>query len=316
MYSIWVPFKLSPNEKFDFDEPIGLKVCGYPSQLRRKLGYTGLNIEGLSSKEVGLALLPRVTAAILYTVAHSGPSMRLDWEPVSVFYKEGEPYVYWEVGFDPGRQLFPFDASQCVVYRSDKRFSSTMLTVGHSGISPSGRFLETLQKGLAEPGLKDGIVDQKLKDAANLYLLSQFEASRNSEFLTLCTILEILAPRPNRPEPVRTLIAKWMQYVRERAEAADVDPEVARSLRSLNGGLRDLKSESIGDSLSAYVRQVLSRDGKFKSNADEAARMVKRLYGKRSKVIHDGEDVSFDDLSALSMIVRKTLIATLRFCPM
>ena len=83
-------------------------------------------------------------------------------------------------------------------------------------------------------------------------------------------------------------------------------------MHSLAGGLKNLKENSITASLREYVRDTLSRDSKFKADADEKAREVGRLYGRRSKVIHGGDAVDHNDLNTLDMTVRMTLVAAMQ----
>ena len=198
---------------------------------------------------------------------------------------------------------------------SEKRFAEIYATAGLSSTTTSSRVLENLQKGLNEPGLSAGIGDPRLKLAAELYMASQFETSGNAKFLTLCTSLEVLAPRQERRERTRALIDGWLRSLPDNEKELEDDPEEVRALQSLRGGLRELKKKSIGASLEAYVRDTLSRDSQFQSHADVSARMVKKLYQQRGSVIHGGSTVEFDNLSELSLIVRRTLIAAIRAQP-
>lgn len=311
MYTIWVPFELAPSHDFDLDEPMEFEVCGYPSRLVRQLGHAGLSVEGLPDEDTARAVLPRVNAALLYAIVSWGYSMRFEWEPVPVVYKEGDPLIYWEVSrIDPHPQ--PFNASRPVIHQSDKRLTDTQITVSLDGKRPPHDFLEAFQRGLGEPGLRDGITDPALKLSGDLYVLSQFEASDNAKFLTLCTALEVLAPRLNRPETVCVLIDQWMQEARELAGKAGAGTKEFKALQSLDGGLKNLKTISITASLKECVRDTLSRDSKFKADADEKAGEVVKLYRLRSSVIHGGDAVGHNDLNTLDVTVRKTLVAAMK----
>ena len=116
MYSIWVPFELPPNTELKLEELEGFSVCGYPAQLCKKLGYHGLSVEGLPDEGVAYAILSRLNAALLYAVAHTGPSIRFDWEPASVHYEEGEPFVYWKGDIWPDGPSCRFNASRTIIY--------------------------------------------------------------------------------------------------------------------------------------------------------------------------------------------------------
>ena len=309
MYTIWVPFELAPNHDFDLNEPVQFEVCGYPARLIKQLGHTGLQVEGLPGEDAARELLPKVNAGLLYAVVGWGRALMFGWEPVPLVFKDGDPLIYWILGGIDDTP-HPFDASRTAIYPSDKRFTDGRITIGMETSMPANGFVETFQRGLVVPSLRDGVTDRKIRFGGELYCLSNFEASDRAKFLTLCTALEVLAPRRKLPKTVRGHINRWAEEAKGLARDAKPATKEQDALRSLAGQLTHLETASITASLKDYVLDTLSRDGKFP--AQEKAVEVARLYGLRGSVVHGGADVDHRDLFKLEEIVRMTLVAAMR----
>jgi hypothetical protein len=137
----------------------------------------------------------------------------------------------------------------------------------------------------------------RLVIAAELYLSTTFESSSRARFLSLVTVLEVLAVRTERTNKELELIDRWLADIKRE----DIDRSSRSSLLS---SVRALRENSIG----ASIRDLATRDG-------SARPFLTLCYTIRSKMTHDGVEPSGTDLSQivpkLSGIVQRFLLQQL-----
>lgn len=159
-------------------------------------------------------------------------------------------------------------------------------------ISPSN-----FQKRVAESyGLGKPLTKRQVL-AAQLYNQSHFHSSDAARFLTLISAVESLAERGLRSPAAVQLIERMIQMVN-----ASMNPEESET-RSLNGGLSNLKSESIGSTCRALVGRHCG---------DSAAKAFRHVYEIRSTLLHTGEPPAGTDLDLavreLDTLVRRLIV--------
>jgi hypothetical protein len=140
-------------------------------------------------------------------------------------------------------------------------------------------------------------VTAKQQLALDLYNLTHFEGSQRTRFLTLITIVEVLADRTRRSAAVQDVLLA----VRALAERADLPQEERRSLLS---GIDNLRQQSIGEACRVYVRTVAS---------EFDARYFKACYDVRSDLVHAGRTDSAepDDPTRLDELVSLLLLRSI-----
>lgn len=115
-------------------------------------------------------------------------------------------------------------------------------------------------------------LSEKQRLALDLYNLSHFEGTSKTRFLTLITVIEVLATRQKRQVSVRALLKKF----KEQATEADLQPEV---LRSLSDALGTLERQSIGEACRQFVTDhAPGEDAVYFTNC----------YKARSQLVHSG----------------------------
>jgi hypothetical protein len=188
----------------------------------------------------------------------------------------------------------PVEADRPMAYRLGQDLRWLVLNVGEPRFVTSRvlpRFMDGLRTGLtAEPALK-AMQDPQVQLASLLYADSHFEKSPQARFIGLIGVLEVLKDQRQVSPATQELIDRWIDEVKEPGL-----PE-ARSLRQRLGYLKTV-------SISQGIRSLTQRH-----LGDEAARNVVKLYGYRSRLVHDGA-VTTDLGSALEQaeaLVRQLL---------
>ena len=130
-----------------------------------------------------------------------------------------------------------------------------------------------------------------------MYLSTTFESSSRARFLSLVTVLEVLAVRTERTKKELELIDRWLADI----EREDIPPSRKSSLRS---SIRALRETSIGASISDLAEGDSS-----------AMTFLASCYRIRSKTTHDGVEPSGTDLlrivQELSRLVQRLLLQRL-----
>jgi hypothetical protein len=145
-------------------------------------------------------------------------------------------------------------------------------------LTPPSRVLdEWIRQYKAGPSLSD-----KETLALELYSVAHAEPFVRAKFLTLISVVEVLAPVQTRSADVGSVVKKLIVLAHEaKLTTADTN--------SLVGGINNLKTESIGRSCRAYIEQRLG---------EATAREFAHLYGVRSKITHSGDVPADTDLVA------------------
>ncbi len=138
----------------------------------------------------------------------------------------------------------------------------------------------------------------KLSLGLELYNLGHFEPATKARFLNLVTIIEVLAERERREQPIRDQLDSYIQEVRNSGL-------LDRQKDSLVSGLGNLKLESISAAGRRLVAQNLG---------DEDSTYFSECYSARSELLHEGKTArpQVNDWGRLDDIVRGVLLRMLR----
>jgi hypothetical protein len=137
--------------------------------------------------------------------------------------------------------------------------------------------------------------------AIDLYNLSHFENIPKTRFLTLITVVEVLATRRGRSHAVRAQIKELIRAVR-----SSTLPDEEK--RRLCDGIGNLKQESISSACREFVAQFIPED--------EVA-FFAECYKARSDLVHDGVTKRPEaiDPTKLDLLVSRLLIGALTARP-
>ncbi|MBK7585523.1 MAG: hypothetical protein IPI67_35725 [Myxococcales bacterium] len=157
--------------------------------------------------------------------------------------------------------------------------------------------------------LRDTVLSEKQRLAAELYCQSFFDLSRRSRFITLVTAVEALLEPPQRDAAAQSLVAQLEAAVR----SASVSTEVRDSML---GSLHWLNNDSIGQTGRALCRRLL-HGRNFLGKAPD--KFFAECYAARSQILHNGspknQTVDMVELAdAASCFVSALLIASFREC--
>jgi hypothetical protein len=137
----------------------------------------------------------------------------------------------------------------------------------------------------------------KQRLALDLYNLSHFEGTAKTRFLTLITVVEVLAERPKRPSAVRALLAGFRTTVRS-------SPLDEADRRRLTESIGSLSRESIGSACRGFVvSHATPEDGAY----------FAACYRARSDLVHDGQTSrpQATDPTQLDALVSRLVIRSL-----
>lgn len=149
-----------------------------------------------------------------------------------------------------------------------------------------GQLSGTLLSAVADDSGPDERVDESFLTALDLFLSSFHERSLRARFLTLVTVLEVLAPEvPKHPVAARmidSLHGEIDQILSELSES-----EILDALKELKKETAFKKGISIGQRVRRLVRDEVSiPPGELESLVSQ----VGKAYGFRSDMLHKGKD--------------------------
>jgi hypothetical protein len=218
-----------------------------------------------------------------------------------VFLMIAQASVALDVSIRPTREPFS-------ILVKGERADLDNLCAFHSGEMPMAQLGDkSFQIGLPVELLSNAL-GQELSpngsfSALQLFMDVDFEASPDSRFVLLSTILELLAERVLRDTEAQELIDKW------KADAAD------SKRHDLAQAIDLMRSESIGSSIYSLVTEAANKAGCSEDHTKDFAKSARDAYRKRGKLLHAGISVTKDELSLLRSIVRLVLVGQTKGTP-
>ncbi len=180
---------------------------------------------------------------------------------------------------------------------------------GHAISATASSHWSTLEgaflNGIKCEHAKDPSEDAKLSTALDLYLSSFYQSSGEASFITLVSVLEVLAPQRERPMAVVKAFKEFVADLKCRQESAE-DPEEKRAFQAAIDDAHWKKYESISQRIRELVRTTYDGDPDQESHV----KCVKEAYAVRSRLLHLGT-VDPDKLAAATISVRKAVKAVL-----
>lgn len=166
-----------------------------------------------------------------------------------------------------------------------------------------GSFSVQLPISMFSDALSEPVPEVK-ENALKLFADVDFEATTASRFVVLSTVVELLAERQTRDDAALKLVDRWID---EASTASRQD--LVQALTS------NMRHESIGSAIGRIVREAGSAAG-----CDEVAnvtfqKQARDANKKRGALLHRGNSVSVEELSALRAVVRLVLVGEIKGTP-
>lgn len=220
-------------------------------------GYTKLLIAGFESSDQARNRFEAVRIGLLAASLTSGMGIRIKDEVVQLADGAPPPDVDIPFIFKEGHDL-----RQLVIVPGKVQMQMAKFMP---------RFRQGLEFGLASQLALKATTDERVRLAFEIYTDSFFETSDSARFLGLVGVLEVLKDREAVSDDVRDLVDRWMD------EASVLATREADSLRSRLAWLRKI---SIAQGIESVVTRHLGA---------ERGAEAKKLYGKRSDLVHEGK---------------------------
>lgn len=167
----------------------------------------------------------------------------------------------------------------------------------------SSSFQVGLPVEMLSNALGEGLSVDDNAGAFRLFSDVDFEATPDSKFVLLSTILELLSVRKARDKQAQELLDKWKTDAR-KAKRQDLAHAVDL-----------MRSESIGTSIFELVSEAAKAAGCEEKVAKAFSESARDAYRKRGKLLHAGVSVSKEELSTLRSIVRLVLVGDTKGTP-
>jgi hypothetical protein len=164
-----------------------------------------------------------------------------------------------------------------------------------------------LTEGANQTALLKPDVDPTLLLACELFAGADFEATANARFLMLASVYEVLANPKKRPKPCQDLVEQLLDSAKKSEETAAANGE--RELKEAFRALRDSAAHLAKESITSSVRKLATRTSHVLGDVEprKAGKRAVELYGKRSRLVHKGEDVTHAEVHELRTLVREAL---------
>jgi hypothetical protein len=167
-----------------------------------------------------------------------------------------------------------------------------------SGRASVSRVIRDYESRLSQLFEKDRPLTPTQQLAIEVYNLSHFEPATRARFLTLVTVVEVIAPRLKRSLHVRAALNRLIASIR-RFSTLPPDEK-----RRLSQAVANLKQESIGHACTQFVTKY--------GDANDVSYFT-TCYRARSELLHDGftERPEALDSVRLRQLVSRLLVASI-----
>jgi Apea-like HEPN len=220
-------------------------------------GYKNLFIAGFESSDQARDQFEAVRTGLLAASLTTGMGIRIKDEVVQL--ADGAP---------------PPDVDMPFIFKEGHDLRQLVIIPGKVQVQMAKfmpRFRQGLEFGLTSPSALTAMVNDRVRLAFEIYTDSFFETSDSARFLSLVGVLEVLKDQQAVSDDARSLVERWIE------ETSVLLPPEAKSFRSRLVWLREI---SIAQGIASVVTRHLGA---------ERGKEAKNLYGKRSKLVHDGK---------------------------
>jgi hypothetical protein len=291
MYTLRFPFRLPPGREIAVSEEV-MELNGLKFSLKRHNQFYVLKIEGLPSENEAKNYINNVWAGLMWVLLQRGFSPDAEMEVQKVTYAKDPYQAAKNLSKSFGMQIEGpvdslIDGGRPAVYLTEKRIR--VITLGEPSVvvtTPAETILRILGEGASFQRSNEVIEDKKLRVALELYGAYDTEFTPNAKFLTLVMALEAVATGKFKTKLALELIKKWKNELEGLLKDVEPNSEDRSSLEALLGNSLFREEESIGRKIRSLVLKTLEDRGD--KDAEEMAKIANKMYGLRSKLLHEG----------------------------
>jgi hypothetical protein len=157
-------------------------------------------------------------------------------------------------------------------------------------------------------------IDQSLNLSLDLYRSSFLQENLRARFTMLISSLECLTSKDTRDAWQIGLIDKFIAEVADHdlsTEEASTNDVLKSKKESLIAGLRGLKSKPKKQLVMQEIKQLYGDSEDYRRVND----IIKASFGKRNDVLHEGKDVTREEVERLDTVVSDLLRHRIRSLP-
>ncbi len=204
------------------------------------------------------------------------------------------------------------DEEGYAIFKAGERVRSLLFgeASGHA-VHSADAVREALASGIERTQSASDAIDEKLATALDLYLSHFYEASIRARFLTLVTVLEVLAPVTEK-HPVAVRLVVDLHRDIDDLLKTEVDPDARDALEALRREIDFRKETSIRRRIRSLVLDEPTL-GDIPQREDLARRTVK-AYDLRSTMTHSGaiaEEALIGAFEIIQAVVKSVLLGRL-----
>lgn len=324
-YTLRFPFRLAPGYEIDvLKKPSEFTVddLSWVFEYDSKPGYYVLKVIGLDSEAASQDYLHRLWSGFNWLLLKRGVAVKATLTFDKVAYASDPEAAARNLERKWGLPYKgPIDGlvneNSPSVYPSHKNIRLT--GVGSPSLivtTPLRDVYAFLKEGIDIRKDNPSTNDSKLQIALDLFSAYWYEHTDSARLLTLVMALESLMTHPPRHAVVVELLEKWKLEVQELKHKFELDPYEYNALESLENELLFKKTASLVSQVYPLVRKSLEFIGHDKPH--ELAKQAKKVYDRRSKLLHKGslpQRVLSEATSTAKSIVELVLEARYRGFP-
>lgn len=310
-HCLWFPFNFPPGYQLK-DLPFECNVGGNAARVFDHGGSHILEVRGLRSEGAARDLVPHVKNALLWAALNQNRGLQLPTEIDEPVYYEDPKQAAKNLGFPDSVVDGVFEGAKICVYPESLKLKRLYAgNVGFLQEAPPAKFVQAIDQGVRLLQAAPGPMSDNLCTAIEMFCLSDFKTSTHVRFLTLCTALEVAAPRGKKLPHIIDTIEKWKREAKDlsrKNKQTSAKPHVGYS--ELSDQLERFKDESHRQAVYRFVSEVLAYDGH--DQALDIAKEARNLWDKRGRITHEGKLHLAKDTPRLKEIVGIALIAAIR----
>jgi hypothetical protein len=296
-YTLRVPIRTLGDKPInDLTDGGSFRVEDVDVSLAAKPPYLVLKATGFHTEDEAKDFIPRVIAGFWSLAVRWNIAFKADFRPQPVMQADNPDEAgASRVGFaqsigllrDFGHGQGLANTEATIIYPSDQKVRTLGMGEARLSVStPANAAIPTLRNALGFPNAATIVADARFRTAMELYVDHFYETSPKARFLSLMTVLEVLAPTTKKHLIAQELIRRWKDEINAKQVGFAPGSDERAALESLNRELDFRRETSIRMRLRAFIR------GEFRARSEEERlrfeREIVAAYDARGELIHAG----------------------------
>ena len=292
-YTLRVPIRTLGDKPInDLTDGETFRVEDVDVSLSSKPPYLVLKATGFRTEDEAKDFIPRVIAGFWGLVVRWNIAFKADFRPQRVDYADDPEQAAVNLAKNfglkndgPVHGLMEADAT--IIFPSDRRIAT--IGIGQPRLTastPAKLAISTLHQCLSLESTTKLVSDARFRTAMELYVDHFYETSPKARFLSLMTVLEVLAPTTKKHPIAQELIRAWKNEITTKQTGFAPGSGERAALESLNRELDFRKETSIRMRLRAFIRsEFQDRSDQERLNFEQE---IVAAYDARGELIHTG----------------------------